>query len=103
MIATKTLRKGVKTKKQEIEQARTKAIERLRKLSPDALKYVLKPIEWAYNWTDQNEPESMNDEDSTRFSLVNCALHDSSDHVRRVYEWHLTLFRLEMRDRRRKQ
>ena len=103
MIDTKTLRKGVKAKKQEIEQARTKAIERLLNLSPEALEYVLKPIEWAYNWTDQNEPESMTDEDSTRFSLVRCALHDSNDHVKRVYEWHLTLFRLEMRDRKRKQ
>lgn len=101
MISPELLRRGVKAKKQEPEQARTRAIERLLNLSPEALEYVLKPIEWAYNWTDQNEPESMTNEGSTRFSLVRCALHDNSDHVFRVYKWHLALFHTEIEKRRR--
>lgn len=95
-IAVELLRIGIEAEKRETEQARTRAVEMLLTLSPDALKYVLKPIEWAYNWTDQNDPGSMTEDDSMRFSLVRCALYDSDDHVTRVYKWHLAIFHNEL-------
>lgn len=100
-IALELLRRGVEAERRETEQARARAIEMLLKLSPGALEYVLKPIEWAYNWTDQNAPESISDEDSIRFSLVRCALHDNSDHVTRVYKWHLAIFHNELEKARK--
>lgn len=100
-IALKLLRRGIEAERRKKEQARASAVEMLLKLSPDALEYVLKPIEWAYNWTDQNAPESISDEDSIRFSLVRCALHDNSDHVARLYKWHLAIFHNELEKARR--
>lgn len=100
-IALELLRRGIEAERRETEQARTRAVEMLLKLSPDALQYILKPIEWAYNWTDQNEPESMTNEDSTRFSLVRCALHDNSDHVARLYKWHLAILHNELEKARK--
>lgn len=95
-IALELLRRGIEAERREKEQARARAVEMLLKLSPDALEYVLKPIEWAYNWTGQNAPESISDEDSIRFSLVRCALYDNSDHVARLYKWHLTISHNEL-------
>lgn len=60
-----------------IEPARKKAADRIMSLSPCALGYVLKPIEWAYNWTDGHDQDSMSDEDSSRYMLIAAALHDN--------------------------
>ena len=37
------------------ETARRKAMQQLAELSPDVLDYVLKPIEWVYNYTDDHD------------------------------------------------
>lgn len=95
-IAVELLRRGVEAEKRETEQARTRAVEMLLTLSPDALEYVLKPIEWAYNWTDGNDEDSMTEDDSIRFSLISCALHETTDHVNRVYKRHLAIFHNEL-------
>lgn len=60
-----------------MEQARKQAIDRIMNLSPCALEYILKAIEWAYNWTDGHDQDSMSDEDSSRYMLIAAALHDS--------------------------
>lgn len=94
-IAIELLKRGLEAQKRNTEQARTRAVEMLLTLSPDALKYVLKPIEWAYNLTDENDHDSMTEDDSIRFSLIGCAIRETSDHVNRVYKWHLAIFRNE--------
>lgn len=54
-IALELIIQGVESQKRK-QKAREQAIETLPKLSPGALEYVVKPIEWAYNWTDGNGP-----------------------------------------------
>lgn len=100
-IALELLRRGIEAERRKKEQARARAIEMLLKLSPDALEYVLKPIEWAYNWTDENDPDSISRDDSTRFMLICCALTQSNDHVNRVYKWHLAILHNELEKARK--
>ena len=90
-IALELIIQGVESQKRK-QEAREQAIETLSKLSPDALEYVLKPIEWAYNWTDGNNPDGMNKEDIMRFLLIYHALKGTSGHIKRLYEWDLALF-----------
>ena len=45
-IALELIIQGVESQKRK-QEARKQAIETLPKLSPDALEYVVKPIEWA--------------------------------------------------------
>lgn len=94
-IALELIIQGVESQKRK-QEAREQAIETLPKLSPGALEYVVKPIEWAYNWTDGNNPDSMSKEDIMRFLLICHALNGTGEHVKRLYEWDLALSHTEM-------
>lgn len=94
-IALELTIQGVESQKRK-QEAREQAIETLPKLSPGALEYVLKPIEWAYNWTDGNNPDGMNKEDIMRFLLICHALNGTGEHVKHLYEWDLALSHTEM-------
>lgn len=100
-IAVELLRIGLEDEKRETERARTQAVEMLLTLSPEALEYVLKPIEWAYNWTDGNDPDSMTKDDFIRFSLIGCAIRKPADHVTHFYKWHLAILRNEFKRSRK--
>lgn len=83
------------------EQAKKQAIERLCKLSPEALDYVLKPIEWAYNWYDGHDMNSLSMEESERFQLFTFAIKASKENFQAVNKWRLYYQHKELEERRK--
>lgn len=93
-VAIELLKQSVESEKQELEEARELAIERLKQLSPDALNYVLKPIEWACKFTDGIEEDDLPIEDSFRYHLVCQALHENDKFVESLCQWGSSLSRV---------
>lgn len=83
------------------EPSRKQAIERLCKLSPEALDYVLKPIEWAYNWYDGHDMDSLSMEESERFQLFIFAIESSKENFQAVDKWRLYYQHKELEERRK--
>lgn len=83
------------------EQARKQAIERLCKLSPEALDCVLKPIEWAYNWYDGHDMDSLSMEELERFQLLTFAIGASKENFQTVYKWRLYYQHKELEERQK--
>ena len=69
------------------ETARRKAMQQLAELSPDVLDYVLKPIEWVYNYTDDHDMDALTDEEYERYRLICYALHEPLPNVQRTLSW----------------
>ncbi len=63
-------------------RARVALMRMLSELSVDALEYVLRPIIYAYYWTDDRNQDWLTDDDLNRVSLISAAAHDSPDLVR---------------------
>lgn len=83
------------------EQARKQAIERLCKLSQEALDCVLKPIEWAYNWYDGHDMDSLSMEESERFQLLTFAIGANKENFQAVDKWRLYYQHKELEERRK--
>ena len=99
-IAVELLRQSIEAEKRGIEEARELAIERLKKLSPEALNYVLKPIEWACKFTDGIEEDDLPLEDGLRYHLICQALHESDQFVERFCEWGYSLSHVMRKEER---
>ena len=92
-VAIELLKQSVEAEKQELEDARELAIKRLKKLSPEAFNYVLKPLEWACKFTDGIEEDDLSMEDSLRYHLICQALHGSDKFVEILCQWGHSLSR----------
>lgn len=86
---------------QRIEAERLKAVKLLLDLSPDALGYVLKPIRWAWAWMDQNDPDSMSEEDTMRFSLIAAGVHENPLFITRLYQLKRAMFWVSLKKEQR--
>lgn len=56
--------------KRDMFRARVELMRMLTDLSDDALKYVWRPIAYAWHYTDANDPDVMTDEDLDRMRLI---------------------------------
>ena len=61
--------------KSKKDQDLSRTIKMILDLSPYSLEIVSKVTEWAYNHTDQNDPDKVTDEDSMRYALVLSAIN----------------------------
>ena len=92
-VAVELIRIGLDEEEAAREAARRKAMQQLAELSPDVLDYVLKPIEWVYNFTDAHDPDALTDEEHTRYMLICYALHESLQDVQGTLSWAYALRR----------
>ena len=83
------------------EPSRKQAIERLCKLSPEALDCVLKPIEWAYNWYDGHDQDGLSIEEAERFQLFIFAIGANKENFQAVNKWRLYYQHKELEERRK--
>ena len=88
---------------QRIEAERLKAVKLLLALSPDALGYVLKPIRWAWAWTDQNDPDSMSEEDTMRFSIIAAGVHENPLFITCLYRLRRAMFLASLKKKQQEQ
>ena len=78
--------------KEEMLETRLNLTKILLALSDDALEYVMRPIVYAYYYTDGRDPDRLTDDDANRLSLIGAAAHGGEglvsrlDQVRRAYE-----------------
>ena len=78
--------------KEEMLETRLNLTKMLLALSDDALEYVMRPIVYAYYYTDGRDPDRLTDDDVKRLSLIGVAAHSEEklvsrlDVVRRAYE-----------------
>ena len=69
------------------EAARRKAMQQLAELSPDVLDYVVKPIEWVYNYTDGHDMDALTNEEHDRYMLICYALNEPLPNVQMTLSW----------------
>lgn len=65
-------------------RARVELMKMLTELSDDALKYVWRPIAYAWHYTDGNDPDVMADDDLNRMCLVGAVAHESQGVIYRT-------------------
>lgn len=90
-VAIELLKQSIEAEKREVEEARELAIERLRKLSADALKFILKPIEWACKISDGMEEDDLPMEDTYRWYLVSSSTRGTDQYIEHLYRWAISL------------
>ncbi len=86
-VAVELIRIGLDEEAAAREAARRKAMQQLAELSPEGLDYVLKPIEWVYNYTDDHAPDALTDEEAERYRLICYALHEPLLNVQQTLKW----------------
>ena len=78
--------------KEEMLETRLNLTKMLLALSDDALEYVMRPIVYAYYYSDGRDPDRLTDDDVKRLGLIGAAAHGGEelvsrlDVVRRAYE-----------------
>ncbi len=68
-------------KQRDMKRAKAELMKMLSELSNDALKYVWRPIAYAYYWTDEHGEELMTDDDVRRMNLICVVAHESPGYV----------------------
>lgn len=86
-VAVELIRIGLEEEAAAREAARRKAMQQLAELSPDVLDYVLKPIEWVYNYTDDHDMDALTNEEHDRYMLICYALHEPLPNVQMTLSW----------------
>ena len=86
-VAVELIRIGLDEEAAAREAARRKAMQQLAELSPDVLDYVVKPIEWVYNYTDGHDMDALTDEEHDRYMLICYALNELLPNVQRTLRW----------------
>ena len=74
-------------RQRDMFRARVELMRMLTELSDDALKYVWRPIAYAWHYTDGNDPDVMTDDDVNRMYLVRAVAHDNPYVVSRTCVW----------------
>lgn len=64
--------------------SREKLLDVLSKLNDDSLKYVWRPIMYAYLWTEQADPDSLTDDDMERIELYGAIANAPADDVKQA-------------------
>lgn len=82
-----TLEKLPKGFEKKSDAVKMELIGIILKLSPEALCIVKDIIRWAYQHTDQAEPDAMTDEDYDRYSLMYYAARAKIECVQEVLKW----------------
>ena len=67
--------------KGKILKTRLNLTKMLLALSDDALEYVMRPIVYAYYYTDQRDPDRLTDDDVNRLCLIGAVAHGSEKTV----------------------
>lgn len=86
-VAVELIRIGLDEEAAAREAARRKAMQQLAELSPDVLDYVVKPIEWVYNYTDGHDMDALTDEEHDRYMLICYALNELLPNVQMTLSW----------------
>lgn len=86
-VAVELIRIGLDEEAAAREAARRKAMQQLAELSPDVLDYVVKPIEWVYNYTDGHDMEALTNEEHDRYMLICYALNEPLSNIQRTLRW----------------
>lgn len=86
-VAVELIRIGLDEEAAEREAARRRAMQQLAELSPEVLDYVLKPIEWVYNYTDARNMDALTNEEHDRYMLICYALHEPLPNVQMTLSW----------------
>ena len=86
-VAVELIRIGLEEEAAAREAARRKAMQQLAELSPDVLDYVVKPIEWVYNYTDGHDMDALTNEEHDRYMLICYALHEPLPNVQMTLSW----------------
>lgn len=86
-VAVELIRIGLDEEAAAREAARRKAMQQLAELSPDVLDYVVKPIEWVYNYTDGHDMDALTDEEHDRYMLICYALNEPLPNVQMTLSW----------------
>lgn len=73
-------------------RARVELIRMLTELSDDALKYVWRPISYAYYWTDAHDHSAITEDDINRIHLVGVVANGSLQVVDYLNSCRLSLF-----------
>lgn len=84
---------------ESIERAREELIKMLTELSDFALRYVWRPIVYAYCLTDGCDPDCLTNDDAERFSLIGVAAYESPEFVNRLSSWRSAMERAEWKRR----
>lgn len=58
-------------------RARVELMKMLTELSDDALKYVWRPIAYAWHYTDDNDPDVMTEDDLDRMCLIGAVAYSN--------------------------
>ena len=69
-------------------RARAELMRMLAELSDDALKYVWRPIAYAWCYTDENDPDGLTRDDLDRITLLGSIAYDNPYVVSRTCVWH---------------
>lgn len=69
-------------------QAKVELMKMLTELSDDALKYVWRPIAYAWYYADSNNPDALTDDDLGRIVLLGSIANDNPYVVSRTCVWH---------------
>ena len=83
--------------KYDFPRTRENLSQLLNELSDEALKYVCRPIWYAYLWTDEHDMDVLTDEDIDRFSLIGAAVNDTSETVAKLRDYKIYLLHQELR------
>lgn len=86
-VAVELIRIGLDEEAAAREAARRKAMQQLAELSPDVLDYVVKPIEWVYNYTDGHDMDALTNEEHDRYMLICYALNEPLPNVQMTLSW----------------
>lgn len=65
-------------------RARVELMKMLTELSDDALKYVWRPIAYAWHYADDNDSDVMTDDDLDRMCLIGAVAHGSQTVIYRT-------------------
>lgn len=66
------------------EYSREKLMDVLSKLNDNSLKYIWRPIMYAYLWTEQADPDSLTDDDMERIKLYIAIANGPDDDVKQA-------------------
>lgn len=83
------------------EYSREKLMDVLSKLNDDSLKYVWRPIMYAYLWTEQADPDSLTDDDMERIQLYGAIANGPADDVKQAAQLLRRLDRSRMEEQRK--
>lgn len=86
---------------EEYAAARIELIRMLMELTDEALKYVYRPIAYAYLWTDQRDPDRLTEDDLSRIQLIGDVANSSPEVVSRVYRMSCAIHNVELKNIRK--